>query len=436
MANHANEKKGRVGQAGQSTDILECNPIPTFAIDASGNVTHWNHACQLLTGIGAEEIIGTDKHREVFYTKRREVLADLIVREASDKELAVRYDGKLRHSHSVPLGYEGELFFPALGENGKWLFFTAAPVKDNANKIVGAIETMQDITALRVAEKALVASEIHYRLLFDYANDAILILKRGNISLCNRKALDLFMRSHKEMGGAAPLDLSPAVQPNGEPSNVAAAKKIAMVLKDEPLVFEWRFLRKNGSPVDTEVSLTRFTVDGDVQVIAIVRDISERKKMICALEKREKELDEKNRNLEKINLALKAALDHRETEKRAVETHLLINLKRRIFPYLETLNNANLDPDVRTYLNIIETNLNDMVSRLSTTVFSKYIDFTPAEIRIADLIREGQNTKEIAALPGLSPSSVKWHRKNIRKKLGLTNNRTMNLYTYLNSLSS
>ena len=418
----------------RSTDILECNPIPTFAIDATCRITHWNRACQLLTGIGSEKVLGTDKHREVFYAERRDVLADLIVSGTSDTELRVRYNGKLRPSHSIPHGYEGEDFFPTLGENGKWLFFTAAPVKDAKDKIVGAIETLQDITALRVTEKALMASEIQYRQLFDCANDAILILKNGAIALCNRKSLDLFMRSRKEMIGLTPLALSPDVQPDGERSKAAVDKKIAIVLQDEPLFFEWRFLRKDGLPFDTEVSLTRFQAGDAHQAIAIVRDISERKQMIRALEDRERELDEKSRYLEKVNLALKAALDHREIEKRAVEEHLLVNLKRLVFPYLETLNKCKIDSDVRAYVNIIDTNLNDIVSRLSTTVSAKYIDLTPAEIRIADLIREGQNTKEIAALLGLSPSSVKWHRKNIRKKLGLTHN-TVNLYTYLNSLS-
>ena len=76
-----------------------------------------------------------------------------------------------------------------------------------------------------------------------------------------------------------------------------------------------------------------------------------------------------------------------------------------------------------------------MVSQFSKTVFSKYIDFTPTEIRIADFIKDGKNTKAIAGLLNLSPSSIQWHRKNIRKKLGLTDTR-INLFTFLNSFKN
>ncbi|WP_319522273.1 PAS domain-containing protein [uncultured Desulfosarcina sp.] len=418
----------------RSKHILEGTPIPTFVVDATCKLTHWNRACQSLTGFGPEDLVGTDRYREVFYPERREVLADLIVKGTSDSELAARYDGKCRHSSLIRGGYEGEDFFPNFGKNGKWLFFTAAPIKDEKGRIIGAIETLQDLTALRAAEQALDTREIHYRHLFECANDAILLLKNGSISICNQKALDLFQRTRKEMVGISPLEISPAVQPDGQLSKEAVEKVIATALNSAPIVDEWRFLRKDGSYLDTEVSLTRFKVGNTLQAMAIVRDITDRKKMIDALEVRERELDEKRRYLEKVNLALKAALDHREVEKRAVEEHLLVNLKRFVFPYIDELNKCNIDADARAYANIIDTNLNEVVSHQSTNVFAKYIDFTPAEIRIADLIREGKNTKEIAESLRLAPSSVKWHRRNIRKKLGLTNNR-LNLYTYLNTLA-
>jgi DNA-binding CsgD family transcriptional regulator len=201
-----------------------------------------------------------------------------------------------------------------------------------------------------------------------------------------------------------------------------------------PLLFEWRFLRKDGSPFDAEVSLTRFWVSDAPHALAIVRDITARKKMIQTIKARETELHDKSRYLEKVNQALKAALDHREVEKRAVEENMLINLKRFVFPYIEELGNCQIGTDARAYLNIIATNLNDIVSRLPKTVFSKYIDLTPTEIRIADFIRDGKNSKEMAHLMGLSPSSVQWHRKNIREKLGLTNKK-VNLYSYLTSLT-
>ena len=421
-------------EARKLNQILEANPIPTFVVDSNSKITHWNRACELLTDIPAADMIGTRKHREAFYSESRELMADLIVRCADTKELSALYGDRFNSSKLTKAGYEGEDFFPKLGENGKWLFFTAAPLKDTNGDIVGAIETLQDITQRRLAEQGIRASEGRYRQLFESANDAIFILKDGRIVDCNQKALNLFNTSRKSIFGLSPMALSPEMQPNGASSEDEVDRRISIVLQHVRQLFEWRFLKTDGSQFDAEVSLTRFTIADSPHALAILRDITMQKKMIQTINARETELNEKTRYLEKVNQALKASLDHREVEKRAVEENMLVNLKRFVFPYIEELGKCQISMDAKAYLNIIDTNLNDIVSRLPKTVFSKYIDLTPTEIRIADFIRDGKNSKEMARLLGLSPSSVQWHRKNIREKLGLTNKK-INLYTYLTSLT-
>ncbi len=414
--------------------ILEGNPVPTFVIDADSKITHWNHACEMLTRIPASDIVGTDKHQMVIYPRHRPLMADLIVSNADENELRRHYGNSYRKSQLITDGYEGEAFFPKMGDNGKWLFFTAAPIKDSAGNITGAIETIQDITEQREAEKNLRASEARYHQLFDSANDSIFVLKDGILVDCNQKAMELFNDSRKKMIGRSPIDFSPQTQPNGQSSMEEIRKREENARQGMLQIFEWRFLRRDGSWFDAEISLTHFLINTSSHTLAIVRDITERKKMILALQEREKELDEKSRYLEKVNQALKASLDHREVEKRAVEENMLVNLKRFVFPYIEEISHCRLDTDARAYLNIIETNLNDMVSRFSKSIFWKYLDLTPTEVHIADLIRSGKNSKDIAQMLGLSPSSVQWHRKNIREKLGLTNKK-VNLQIYLTSLS-
>ncbi len=413
---------------------IEGNPIPTFVINAQCKVTHWNHACELLTGIAAADIIGTDHHREAFYSQRRRIMADLIVENASVHQVAMLYGKKFRGSHQVEDGYEGEDFFPKLGKYGRWLFFTAAPIKDADGRIIGAIETIQDITARRIAEQELRASEARYHQLFETANDAILIMKNGVILECNQQALNLTGVSRRQLIGRTPLDFSPEIQPNGVSSRETLMEKTAGVYQDLPQVFEWRMRSADGHDVDVEVGVTRFMIGGDPHGLAIIRDVTERKQMVRELEERERELQEKTRYLEKVNQALKASLDHREIEKRSVEEHLLINLKRLVHPYLEELQQCRLDGDAEAYVNIITTHLGDLTAQASKTLSAKYMDLTPTEIRVADLIRSGKNTKEIANLMGLSPSSIQWHRKNLRQKLGLTN-RKINLNTFLTSIS-
>jgi PAS domain S-box-containing protein len=166
-----------------------------------------------------------------------------------------------------------------------------------------------------------------------------------------------------------------------------------------------------------------------------IRDITDRKLMEEALREREKELSEKSHKLAEVNQALKAMLDHREVEKRSVEESMRVNLRKLVFPYVEKMAGRRLDDDSRTYLNLIKSNLEELVAPLSRSLSSKYMDLTPAEIEVADLLRQEKTSKEIASLLGVSTSSVSFHRYNIRKKFGLLHKRT-NLSAYLKTLSN
>lgn len=131
------------------TQIISGSPIPTFVIDRNHRVTHFNKACEALTGIPAEDIIGTDGHWRAFYAEKRPVMADIVLYTAfgfAQGFLETFYSGKYRPSSVKPGAFEARDFFPNFGEDGKWLFFTAAPLRDAEGQLIGAIETLQDIT--------------------------------------------------------------------------------------------------------------------------------------------------------------------------------------------------------------------------------------------------------------------------------------------------
>lgn len=128
------------------SQMISGSPIPTFVIDRNHRVTHFNKACEALTGISAREIIGTDEQWRAFYSEKRPVMADIVLDSAGQGGLEAFYKGKYRTSTVKPGAYEAEDYFPALGPDGRWLFFTAAPVKDSQGQLIGAIETLQDIT--------------------------------------------------------------------------------------------------------------------------------------------------------------------------------------------------------------------------------------------------------------------------------------------------
>jgi two-component system, NtrC family, sensor kinase len=135
--------------------------IATFVIDKEHFITHWNSACENLTGVSANQIVGTKKQWSVLYSKERPVLADFIVDKLSEEEIAGHYDGKTRKSTFTEGAYNAEAFFPDLGKNGKWLFFTAAPLRDYQGEVIGAIETLQDITNRKQAEEELAKHRDH-----------------------------------------------------------------------------------------------------------------------------------------------------------------------------------------------------------------------------------------------------------------------------------
>ena len=140
--------------------IVEGDPVPTLVINASHVVTHWNKACATVTQVPAESVIGTCRHWSAFYPSERPILADLVV-SGNLADMERLYPGKFRRSELIKDAFEAEDFFPRFGETGRWLHFTAAPLRDAAGRIIGAIETLQDVTERHRAEDSLREYQSH-----------------------------------------------------------------------------------------------------------------------------------------------------------------------------------------------------------------------------------------------------------------------------------
>ncbi len=161
--------------------------------------------------------------------------------------------------------------------------------------------------------------------------------------------------------------------------------------------------------------------------------IIERKKAEDALREREEELRTKTNNLEEANTALSVLLRKREEDKTACEEKVMCNVKELILPYLEKLKKSKLGNMYIDDLNIIESNLNDIISSFSLKLSSKYLNLTSTEIKVANLIKYGNCTKEIAEILSLSNKTIETHRQNIRKKLRIRNKK-VNLRNHLFSI--
>lgn len=151
------------------------------------------------------------------------------------------------------------------------------------------------------------------------------------------------------------------------------------------------------------------------------------------LQEKERELLNERVRLEEANVALRVLLRQREEDKKRIEETIYANVSRLVFPYLEQLQIGKLSDKQRTLAEVVDTNLNDIISPFLQNLSALNILLTPQEIEVANMVRSGRTSKEIAEVLGISTSGVDFHRKKLRQKLGLTNS-SKNLRSYLLSL--
>jgi PAS domain S-box-containing protein len=136
------------------SQIIQGSTIPTFVLDHDHVVTHWNRAMEVLTGVPADEMVGTSRQGMPFWGRQRPTMADVILDQFDEARIEKLYGRKWRKSQLIEGAYEAEVFFPSLGtEGGKWCWFTAAPIKAPDGSLIGAIETLWDTTEDKRAEE-------------------------------------------------------------------------------------------------------------------------------------------------------------------------------------------------------------------------------------------------------------------------------------------
>jgi PAS domain S-box-containing protein len=274
-------REGYKNSAQRLSDLVNFLPDATFAIDREGKVIAWNKAMEEMTGVKNSTIIGEGDHIYAlpFYGKKQDLLIDLVLLEK--KEIHERYPSVIFQGDKLI----SESEFPTLyGGKGAYLWFIASPLYDANGNSTGAIQVIRDITENKRAEQSLKESEEQYRSLFESSQDAIFLLENIRFKKCNNRAVTLFgSTKKKEIVGKSLIDFSPVMQPDRMSSDQKGQEKIAAALSDTTQVFDWVFSRLDGTPVYSEVTLSRVIIGGKTLLQAIVRDVSERKKSEDAL---------------------------------------------------------------------------------------------------------------------------------------------------------
>ena len=258
------------------SQIVEGSLIPTFVIDNRHIITHCNKAYENLKGISAKDMIGTQKQWTTFYSQPRPTMADLIVDNVSEEEIAGYYDGKSRRSALIEGAYVAEDFFPGLGEKGQWLFFGAAPLRDAEGRVTGAIETLLHITERKTAEMGLRKSEKRYRTLLDFVPFPLVVFaKDGRVSYLNPEFTKVFGWTLEELEGK----IIPFIPPDLKQEFAESLGRLfeEKVFEDH----ETKRMTKDGRILDVSIKVAFYpeSEDEESEVILILRDITQEKRM-------------------------------------------------------------------------------------------------------------------------------------------------------------
>ena len=269
---------------------------------------------------------------------------------------------------------------------------------------------MRDISKRKQVEEELHATKDYLRTVFNSVYDAIIVHDPdGRVVDVNDKMLDMYGVSREE---ALKLSIIDDYSASDNPI-VEVWERWKKVLIGENQFFEWKARRpKDGSVFNVEVFLTKLALPQADAILANVRDVTDKKKA-------EDELKAKSLSLEEVNAALKVLLRQRDQDKNEMEGRIVDNVRKLVLPYVERLKENRIEDEQKTCLNILETNLMNIVSSFVQKMASAYPQFTRSEILVANLIRDGKTIKEIAKVSGVSENAVNRHRQNIRNKLGL-----------------
>ena len=399
--------------------VIESLPFDVFVVDPSNRYILQNSICKKnwgdLIGKSPENLSVNEKTKYLWMDNNRRALSGETV---TGEVVYDRLDGGKNFYHNI-----------------------VAPIC-NGKKILGIVGVLVDISDLKQTEALLRESESKLSAMLSSVGDHMSMMDKNlNIIWANEIAGKIFGNDiigkkcyevyHKR---TEPCEPYPCITLRAFQDGKIHKHDTQVIGQDWETIFF--HCTANVGLRDKEGKPTA--------VLEISRDITEKVRAEKALHKakneleyrvgeRTGELELKTKSLEEINTAMKVLLKKRQEDKTEIEDNVMTNVKNLVAPYFEKIKKTKLDDQQEAFLSIIESNLNEITSPFTRRMSLKYLNLTPTEIRIANLIRYGSSSKKIAELMNVSPRTIDTHRKNIRRKIGLQGHRG-NLRSYLLSL--
>jgi PAS domain S-box-containing protein len=352
--------------------------------------------------------------------------ADLIGKKNFRKQIKPNLD---RCLSGEIVNYQDKFVFPGKGEVYNDITYYPIFARDGSVSAVAHIS--RDITERKRAEQALQRITDEQAVLLSTVPAMIFwIDKEANIIRVNDSFAAALHKSSDDIEGKSLFDLYPEDMArhyhndNLEVIESGTAKTHIVEPIETPAGTMW--VRTDKIPHRNE--------KGEIEgIIGFSEDVTERKQAEEALKEKGAVLKATTSELEEVNAALRVLLKQQEMDRRELEEKVMLNVKELVIPYAEKLRKNLTDAKQTAYLNILESNLNDIISPFAHKLSSKYSRLTPTEIQTAQLIKQGRTTKEISELLNVSARTIESHRQNIRVKMGL-HTKKANLRSYLLSM--
>lgn len=287
--------------------------------------------------------------------------------------------------------------------------YNFAPIRNANGSIVGSVIVGRDITARKDAERRLRESEEKFRKLFNSLPVATVI-----VSLENDNFVEVNAAFEKIMGYSRSEALLSSVLGLGIWVSPEDHSQYTSTLKTERVVenFETSLRSRDGRIMTVLISGELIEVSEHMWTISSWLDISERRRLAD-------DLTASSARLEDMNAALRVLLEHREQDRPNMERRVLDNMRLLVMPFIEAIRGENPSPQVLHNLNHALSKFEEITAGFAHTLENSYRRLTVSEIRVADMIRSGMTSKEIAHTLGLSVTTANFYRASIRRKLGL-----------------
>jgi PAS domain S-box-containing protein len=304
------------------------------------------------------------------------------------------------------------------------------PIKNESGGIESLIQITRNITEQVRAEQDLRKSEEKYRTILESIEEGYYEVDlKGNFTFFNDSVCKILGYSKDELLGMNNRHFTSKKMAG---KLYKAFNKLYKTGKPKSIINQ-EIMRKNGSrrDIETSVSLMKDSKGNAVGFRGIFRDVTEQKRVERAIKRREEELTKLNTQLIETNSALSVLAKNLDITQKESEKRVVQKIRSYIMPIIEKLRHDKNIERYRTDFDLLASYIRGLTSGLADEI-KIALALSNTELRVASLVKDGMSNQEIAKHLYITLSTVKTHRRNIRKKLDLHNS-GINLKSYMKS---